>query len=395
MLRLVKHHTVRSARVWGQFTPSLSAVNYQPHNLLVRTLRSSNVEPERKPRSITIKYTKQQEGEEVPPQSHPPQQLEPEDKPQEQGKVAKFLSRFGWLGAGVLFMGGKGKVLLFSALKFGKLGSLLSIFASTAAYSMIYGLPFGAGLVGLLIVHELGHIMVLQSLGVPFKPMFLVPFMGAFVSHEQPMNAYDHAKVALGGPAVGGLASLAVAVTGQTLDSQFLIALGDFGLYLNLINLLPIGSLDGGVITGSLSRWFLVGGLGVGGAMFATGAVTSPMFALILVMGGFSTVSRFFGAKTEEEREYYEIPRNEKIIIGTSYAALVAGLAVAHGLNSRHKKSPNQIRREIELEQRQRGEALPAPATGFQKQVFEWSQDPDAEVSHLEANDLWFQNQRK
>ena len=47
-------------------------------------------------------------------------------------------------------------------------------------------------------------------------------------------------------------------------DSQLLLALSDFGFMINLFNLMPLGSMDGGRIAGALSPWMNVAGLGIG-----------------------------------------------------------------------------------------------------------------------------------
>ena len=58
----------------------------------------------------------------------------------------------GALGAGALLFG-KGKYLL-GALKLTKFASLGSMVLSVGAYSMIFGLPYAVGMVGLILVHE-------------------------------------------------------------------------------------------------------------------------------------------------------------------------------------------------------------------------------------------------
>jgi len=60
----------------------------------------------------------------------------------------------GLLGAASLLFG-KTKYLL-AALKLTKLASLGSMIVSIGAYSMLFGLPYGCGIVGLITVHEAG-----------------------------------------------------------------------------------------------------------------------------------------------------------------------------------------------------------------------------------------------
>ena len=148
----------------------------------------------------------------------------------------------GMLGAAsVLF--GKTKYLV-AALKLTKFASLGSMLLSVGAYSMFFGLPYAAGMVGLIFVHEAGHAIVMHQRGIPFSPMVFLPFMGAVIATKQlPRDAWEDAVVGYGGPALGSLGAGAVAVAAHMTDSQLLYALADFGFMINLFNLLPIGSM--------------------------------------------------------------------------------------------------------------------------------------------------------
>jgi Zn-dependent protease len=308
-------------------------------------------------------------------------QQEPEEDTRLSESTRTMLSRLGIVGSGLIFLAGKTKFVLV-ALKMTKMTSIFSLLASTAAYGMVYGLPFGLGIVGMLLVHESGHAAMMLRLGIPITPMLFVPFMGAVVGMQQhPRSAYEHSLVAMAGPLVGSAAGLGVAGLGVALDSQFLMAVGDFGLWINLFNLLPIGGLDGGIVAGSLSRWFLLGGLGAGGAMIYTGAIANPMFYLIMFAAGFSTFTRFFSThEGGPHAGYYDIPRNKKIVIGGSYLALIAALLSAMSWNNRYRKSPAQIRAE---NARAAGESLehhPSKEPTMEDKILGWSteyQDPE------------------
>jgi len=310
------------------------------------------------------------------------------------------LSRLGMLGTGLAFVAGKTKYVLV-ALKMTKMTSVFSLLASTAAYTLVYGLPFAMGMVGMLLVHESGHAAMMLRLGIPITPMVFVPFMGAVVGMtEHPRSAYEHSLVALAGPVAGSAAAFGVAATGVALDSQLLMAIGDFGLWINLFNLLPIGGLDGGVVAGSLNRWFLVGGLASGAALIANGVIHNPMFYLIMFAGGYSTFTRFFHTHEGGPHEnYYDIPRNKKIVIGSGYLGLIAALLAAMSWNNQYRKSPAQIRAEKALREGQRpGGAEPT----LEDKILGWStefQDPDYFKSgaqqqqieqHLHQNDPFF-----
>ena len=148
----------------------------------------------------------------------------------------------GLIGAASLLLG-KSKYLL-AGLKLTKFASLGSMILSVGTYSMFFGLPYATGMVGLLLVHETGHALVMRSKGIPFSPMVFMPFVGAVVAmRKQPRDAWDEAIIAMGGPVLGSLGAGAVAIAASALDSQLCYALAEWGYMINLFNLLPIGAL--------------------------------------------------------------------------------------------------------------------------------------------------------
>ena len=129
-----------------------------------------------------------------------------------------------------------------------------------------------------------GHAYVMHLRGMPFSPMVFLPFMGAVIAtKEMPRDAWEDALIAAGGPVAGSIGAGAVAVAAHVTDSQLLYALADFGFMINLFNLLPIGSMDGGRWAGALSKYVGVAGVGLGGAIAYSGVVKNPLFYLIVV----------------------------------------------------------------------------------------------------------------
>ena len=157
----------------------------------------------------------------------------------------------------------------FLLVKFG------SIFIAIGGYALIFGWRFAVGLVLLILLHEMGHYLEAKREGLnPRLPVF-IPFLGAYVRYTRG-NPWQTARVALAGPILGGVASLACYLVGRADDSALLVALAYFGFFLNLINLIPVGILDGGAIWRS-AKWLRRGGGGskavvVYGLYFATAA---------------------------------------------------------------------------------------------------------------------------
>lgn len=176
-------------------------------------------------------------------------------EPHSKKKTSNSLSIATTLGVGASFLIGKTKYALV-ALKLTKAAPLASMLLSSFAYSFFFGWPYAVGMVGLIFFHECGHAIVMQRFGVPFSPMVFVPFMGAVIAmKDKPRSAYEEAQIAFGGPVLGSLAALGAGTAGVLTDTQLLIALADFGYMVNLFNLMPIGSLDGGRIGAAVSPW--------------------------------------------------------------------------------------------------------------------------------------------
>jgi Zn-dependent protease len=133
-----------------------------------------------------------------------------------------------------------------------------SIFIAVGGYALIWGWGFGVGFVALLLLHELGHFIEAKREGLNPKLPVFIPFLGAYVRYTRG-HPWQTARVALAGPVVGGLGALAFLLVGFAEGSHLLQALGYVGFFLNLINLIPIGILDGGAVLRS-ARWLRVGG---------------------------------------------------------------------------------------------------------------------------------------
>ena len=260
----------------------------------------------------------------------------------------RFTAGLGALGGGLILLAGKGKYLI-GALKLTKFASLGSMLITVGTYSMFFGLPYAAGMVGLILVHESGHALVMRKLGIPFSPMVFVPFLGAAVTMKRrPRDAYEEALVAFGGPVLGGLGAVGVNIAAFSTGSQLLFALADFGYMINLFNLLPIGMMDGGRICGALSPYAGVIGIGIGGTLIYNGMINNPIFYLIMMAGSYETFMRFY-QPNKVPANYYRITGGQRTAITTGYFGLVAGLFAASEFNAHYKKSPNQLRREREL----------------------------------------------
>jgi len=172
------------------------------------------------------------------------------------------------------------------------------------------GLPFSTTLMGILLVHEMGHFLMSRVHGVAATPPYFIPgppflvgTFGAFIRMHTPTNRKALFDVGAAGPWAGFLVAIPAVfyglsisevraldtsagglVLGESLVFQLMtwlalgvspsavtivlnpIALaGWFGLFVTFLNLLPVGQLDGGhvvyALLGRRHRWIARGAL--------------------------------------------------------------------------------------------------------------------------------------
>ncbi len=169
---------------------------------------------------------------------------------------------------------------------------------------LVHGLPFSLTLMGILLVHEMGHFLMSRVHGVAATPPYFIPgppfligTFGAFIRMHAPTNRKALFDVGAAGPWAGFLVAvpavfyglsisevrpLEAAAGGLLLGDSFVftwltrLALGVnpadatillhpvalagwFGLFVTFLNLLPVGQLDGGhvvyALLGRRHRW--------------------------------------------------------------------------------------------------------------------------------------------
>jgi Zn-dependent protease len=177
-----------------------------------------------------------------------------------------------------------------AAIKFGFFTvKFFSIFVAVGGYALIWGWKFAIGFVLLILVHEMGHYVEAKRLGLdPALPVFL-PFLGAYVAlRNMPFDPWRSALVSIAGPIAGGAGAGVLLAVGEAQDSRFLLALAYVGFFLNLLNLIPVGFLDGGHLLQSWSVLRRGGGRPDPAAARRLGWVIAGLYALTvfaLVLG--------------------------------------------------------------------------------------------------------------
>ena len=220
-------------------------------------------------------------------------------------------------------------LLLLSSLKWGKLATTGgTMLLSLAVYATIWGWSYAAGFIALIFAHEMGHFVAARRCGLNVGAPTFIPFVGAWIElKDQPVDVRTEAYVAIAGPLVGTVAAVAVYLSGRWTDSMVLVAIAYAGLFLNLLNLLPISPLDGGRITAIISpRIWLIGAPMMLALLLYR---PSPVLAIIAIMAFPQLIKAWkYDPKAPENRAYYGVPLQAKLEYGGLYLALTAYLGI-------------------------------------------------------------------
>ena len=179
----------------------------------------------------------------------------------------KKLGPFGAVAAGAL----KFKtaiLLLLTKAKFlltglAQLKTLLSMLATIGVYWTIYGWKFAAGFVIGIYIHEMGHVWMLRHYGLRASTPMFIPGFGAFISlYDSPANVSEDARIGLAGPLWGAGAAITALLMSAVYPGGAWLAIARATAYINLFNLLPVWTLDGGRAFRALDvrqRWYWIG----------------------------------------------------------------------------------------------------------------------------------------
>jgi Zn-dependent protease len=200
---------------------------------------------------------------------------------------------------------------------------------SVAAYSLIWGWPFAAGFVLLLLVHEMGHVIQLRREGIEASAPMFIPFLGAVVAAKSlGDDAAAEARVGLAGPVLGSIGAALLVPVWLATGNDFWAALAFTGFFLNLFNLLPVIPLDGGRAMAAMAPWMWFVGLAAMAALAI--AFPNPIILIILLLAALSTWQRWKARRAggEESEAYYRIRPAHRAAVAIVYIGLIALLVV-------------------------------------------------------------------
>ena len=221
-------------------------------------------------------------------------------------------------------------------VKFGTFGpTLITMVIALWFYTLFFGPAFAVGIVVLILVHELGHFIVARWMGLPARlPIFIGP-LGAVTSlRGSPGNPGRSGIIAIAGPALGTVAALLCFLLAEAASPGYarylLLALAYFGCFLNLINLIPVGFLDGAKVADAIPKWMNVLGLLVVAAVVLL--LGNPIGLIFLVLGIFHTIGRF--RRSNQVADPSQAAASRRLGLGAAYVGLLliaaAGMSIAN-----------------------------------------------------------------
>jgi Zn-dependent protease len=129
-----------------------------------------------------------------------------------------------------------------------------SMLLSIGLFYMFGGLLFAVGIVGLILVHEMGHVVANWYYGLRSSPPIFLGFLGAVIYlKDPPPNAKVEAIVGIAGPIAGTAAALVVYLIYLQTGDPLIMHLAGIGFWINLFNLIPVPPLDGGRVAAAIS----------------------------------------------------------------------------------------------------------------------------------------------
>jgi Zn-dependent protease len=206
----------------------------------------------------------------------------------------------------------------FGAMQYAVAGG--SFVVTILAYATQAPLAVVIGFVVITLIHEIGHAVAIRAKGLRAGFMVFIPFIGGAVTlKDQPRTAYDDAIIGLAGPFAGTIASLVCLQVYKWFHDPLWLLIAFLGFGLNLINLLPIGMLDGGRISAAITKWMWV--FGGAALVYKVWDQPNPLTIVILVLAAFQVYASLVREHTDAH--FYEVTVVQRTAIAVLYFALV------------------------------------------------------------------------
>jgi Zn-dependent protease len=170
-----------------------------------------------------------------------------------------------------------------------KAGKLLLALASFAAYTFLFTWQFAVIILGMLVIHEYGHLRCMKHYGMRTRGIYLIPLLGAAaVAGDNFPSRRAEATIALAGPLTGAVLAAGTGLLYFATRNGAFAAAAAWMALINLFNLLPVVPLDGGRVMKSItcsigSRTGLVAVI-AGMLLGAVLAITADLWIFVILI---------------------------------------------------------------------------------------------------------------
>jgi Zn-dependent protease len=196
----------------------------------------------------------------------------------------------------------------------------ISMGVSIWAMARKESLPLVIGFVGIILIHEIGHAVAIRAKGLRAGMLVFIPFIGGAVTlKDQPRSAYDDAQIGLAGPIAGTFAALVFLQIYKWTDQPLYLAIAVAGFAVNLLNLLPIGMLDGGRISAAVTKWMWVFGGGV--LVYKVVTQPNPLMVIIVILAALQVYLSIL--RERDDQAFYDVTISQRVFIAIAYFGLV------------------------------------------------------------------------
>jgi Zn-dependent protease len=165
---------------------------------------------------------------------------------------ADWTKRLGPFGVVLAFLA-KFKTVAFVLLSKGKF--FLSMLAFIGLYWALFGWWFALGFFATILIHELGHYVVVRAYGMHAELPMFIPGFGAYVRWSgKNVDPGVRANISLAGPFFGFLSGLLAFGLYLATGQRVCLAIAQIAGWLNLLNLIPLSIFDGGRAMDAISN---------------------------------------------------------------------------------------------------------------------------------------------
>src|SRR4051794_9265368 len=198
----------------------------------------------------------------------------------------------------------KYKSVLFLLLAKGKF--FISIFLFLGLYWARFGWWFAFGITASVLLHEMGHYLMVRRFGFSAElPMFL-PGFGAFVKwNGANVDGGVRAQISLAGPLFGFFSGLLFYGVFLSTGQLVWLALAQIAGWINLLNMIPVFIFDGASAMNALGAQARLAVLLVSAVMFFT--LHETLFLFVAIATGYRLIKRDFPAEARQGIAYYFI----------------------------------------------------------------------------------------